>query len=140
MLQERRIDKDNKMDLIFLPAYCGALYVYSLMEKTETSFSIKVTESDYGCGGQENFLQESIWNVMTPDPQSRQTVHRLQWRIKWISKPFYGAGMERGMKEDLSEKNGFYTDYFKNGAINYLAGEPYKDPAMVDGEFTWWTD
>ena len=127
------------MDLIFLPAYCGALYVYSLMEKTDTSFSVKVTETDYGCGGQENFIQESIWNVMTPDPASRQTVHRLQWRIRWISKPFYGAGMERGMKEDLGELNPMYTKFFKDGAINFLTGPPYDKATLLDGEFTWWT-
>ena len=41
------------MDLIFLPAYCGALYVYSLLEKNETMISLKITEMDYGCGAEE---------------------------------------------------------------------------------------
>ena len=128
------------MDLIFLPDYCGALYVYALLEKTDTTFSVKVSEFDYGCGGQENFVQESIWDVMTPDPASRQTVHRLQWRIKWINKPFYGGSMEKGMKKDVGALNGFYTKFFKDGAINFLSGPPYEGATLSDGEVTWWTE
>ena len=125
------------MDLIFLPDYCGALYVYSLLEKNETMISVKITEMDYGCGAEEQFHQETVWEIMTPDPESRQTVHRMQFNIKWFKKPFYGGSLEKGVKKDITKLNKKYTKFFRKNSIKFLNGEPYQDPLLVDGVYQW---
>ena len=139
VMAERHLERDLKFHSAFTPDYCRNFARYSMLEKNETHLTWKVTAYGFDdCAGGTSFENWMMWEIMTPDPRSRQVVHRLTYWINWLDRPWYGSTIE-GILEDGFEKYNYeLNNFFKSSATNYLIGEPYENATVgLDGVETW---
>ena len=69
--------------------------IFSLVRKDETHITMKSTQTSNDCPYMENLETWVVWDIMTPNPLSQQTVHRLIFKFKWIgSKPIVSGTIE----------------------------------------------
>ena len=89
VLQERRLDKLNRIRAAFAPDHGKEHIRFQLLEKSATKIKIKEThvngdEVPYG----DTFEIWMVWEVLTPDPLSQQVVFRKQFYLHWIDEPW----------------------------------------------------
>lgn len=64
----------------------------SLVEKSDTKITIKATNVNDGAPYVEKFQTWVKWEILTPDPRSKQVAVRQTYNVHWFSKPMIVAG------------------------------------------------
>ena len=78
------------------------------------------------------------FDIMTPDPLSHQTVHRLVWKLHWVGpRPALAGAVESATEASMKGFNAHVTDFFQTSAQAYLEGPPYENPTLIDGKIRW---
>lgn len=76
-----------------------------------------------------------LWEIMTPDPRSSQTVHRVTWRFNWINRPSIWGMIDSMAVDAMENANPSLTDFYRNSAMYYRAGPPYPVCDYDDGVY-----
>ena len=58
-----------------------------MIEKTDTKIRIFEQHTSKNAPYTDTFQTEIFWDIMTPDPRSRQTVFRKSYHVRWFDKP-----------------------------------------------------
>ena len=76
VIEERNMNKKIRNRVAFAPDYADLEMRFSLLEKTDTVIKIKETHVTKNAPYVDDFEIWLIWNILTPDKNSRQTVFR----------------------------------------------------------------
>ena len=61
----------------------------------------------------ENLETWALWDIVTPDPLSRQTVHRQMYKFRWTgTKPIIAGTLESATEDGMKSLNPFLTEFF----------------------------
>ena len=137
-IQERYVERDIRSRSAFTPKYCDNYATVSLLEKSETQITLFATSFGTNCPTAESVKIYSQWDILTDDPRSNQVVHRFMYNVKWSGTPSFWKTVD-GMLHDAMKKSvERITAYFLNSSVKFLAGPPYEDATIVDGEWVFW--
>ena len=101
--------------MAFTPDYGMEYVIIQLIEKSPTKITIfEVHENDPDFPFGDAFEFWIMWEAMTMDPDSRQTVFRKQYRLKWLDRPggFIAGKIQGGVTDGNDEFNSKFAAFF----------------------------
>jgi len=88
---------------------------------TDTEFKHKVIFYGPDQYIMKDFKCLESWEIFSADPRSNQTVLRLSFRIKWLSKPFgIWSVADSKIKAGVKKVEKEITTWFNQAAIDFL--------------------
>ena len=130
--KERIIDKNLRIRGNRFAKHVHSVQYISLVEKTGTHITIKMTNVNDGAPYVEDFQTWVKWEMITPDYRSNQVAIRSSFNIHWKKKPFAIAGyVENSAITGIKGDNEGLPEYFLSNSENYLAGPPYENAVAL---------
>ena len=129
--EERILQKRIRNRVAFAPDYADLYARYSIIKKTDTHITIKQTHVTENAPYVENFEVWLVWDMLTADPQSKQTTFRKQFKVKWFDKPMIWRMIQGIVGDRIIEHNDKLPTFFQEGTVNFLKGPPYADLSIA---------
>ena len=142
VLSEWYHEKLMRSETIFTPKYCDSLSTTSLLAKNETYINIHFTGYTSECANvAEKLIIHTEWDILTPDPRSKQVIHRRMYRLDWTSKPLLWKIVDNEVHKAMRDTVYKLTQWFKVSSKRYLEkqkGKWYKRPTVKkDGSYVY---
>ena len=111
----------------FVPDFVEYYGRYSLMERNDTHIKIFEQHVTRDAPYSDTFQTEVIWDILTADPQSHQTVFRKSYFLHWFEKPLVWKLITKTVDSEVKGFNDSYPAFFQEATAKYLEGPPYAE-------------